>query len=216
MISEAQPLLLAAGLLAEGTPPDSPRQLQQTLTDALNDFSAAVEASDPGHLHSARYALCALLDETIVSTHWGGIAWPEFSLLHHFHDQDYRGEDFFNLLEKAGRQRHDGILLLELFHLCLSLGYSGRFHQRRQTEASIKYLRSQVAARIEQYRTSAPPALSQPTTLKHQRRPLPLWILASLLAAFLLSANLGLSWYLSQAGEPVLKSIQDMARTTSR
>lgn len=216
LTSAAQPLLLSVGLLVDNSPPESPQTLQQALLDHLETFSNTVENSDPKHLDSARYALCALLDETIASTNWGAAVWPDYSLLRQIYNQDYSGEEFFKRLEGAGKEREAGVALLEFFHLCLSLGYSGRFHQRRQTDSRIKHMRSQVASLIEQYRDSAPPALSPPLKLGRQRRPVPIWIVTTVLAAILLGAYQGMSWHLTQVGEPLLKNIQGMARSQSR
>jgi len=216
LISKAQILLLYSGILSSSSPPDSTQQLQQTLTATIDEFSSALDDIDPEHLDSARYALCALLDETIVSTRWGGPVWPDYSLLRQYYDQDYRGEEFFTRIEAAGRQREQGVQLLELFHLCLSLGYSGRFHQRRQTEGRIKQLRIQVASLIDQYREAPAAALSAPIQQQRQRRRLPIWIMTSLLGALLLGAYQGMSWHLSQVGAPLLKSIQALARDSGR
>jgi len=216
LISQAQTLLLYSGMLANSSAPQSTRQLQATLIDAVEQFSEAVAATDPEHLDAARYAICALLDETIASSTWGGQAWPQYSLLKKYYEHDYRGEAFFSYLERTGKEREDGVQLLEFFHQCLSLGYSGRFHQRRYTDSKIRHMRSQVAELIEQYRSTAPASLSPPLDPPRPDRRIPLWIIGSLIGAPLLGAYQGMSWHLSQIGDPLLKTIQEMARTSGQ
>jgi len=214
LISAAQPLLLAAGILPRAAPPESPPQLQQTLIGLLEQFSDTIGGSQPKLLDSAQYALCALLDEILVSTKWGGADWPPYSLLAKYYDQDFAGEEFFPRLEKAGKQRDGNTWLLELYHLCLSLGYSGRFHRRRQTDASINQLRTQLAALIVQIRDHAGPPLSPPIPTVHTSRfaAIPLWIVASVMAALTIAAHQGLSWYLARSSDPLLQAIQAIGR----
>ena len=214
LIQAADPVFLAVALLAQGKPPESATDLQQHLIDALDDFSAVIEASHPDLHDDARYALCALLDETILSTTWGAADWANQSLLAAVYDEDYSGESFFKRLEKTSKQKTRGVLLLEFFHTCLSLGYSGRFARHRYTPANIDYLRSQVASLITQYRRTPPPALSPmpPGNAGNQRRHLPLWIMASLLGALTMGIYQGMSWYLQQWSGPVLDVVQALAR----
>jgi len=214
LIQAAKPLFLAVTLLAQGKPPESPPQLQQHLLDALDDFSAIMEAGHPGLHDDARYALCALIDETILSTTWGAADWADLSLLATVYDEDYSGESFFKRLEKTSRQKTQGVLLLEFFHTCLSLGYSGRFARHRYTPASIEHLRSQVASLIAQYRSAPPPLLSAIPSgnTGSQRAHLPLWIMASLLGALTMGIYQGMSFYLHQWSGPVIDVVQALAR----
>ena len=154
------------------------------------------------------------MDETILSTTWGAAEWADHSLLAAIYNEDYSGESFFKRLEKTSKQKNRGVLLLEFFHTCLSLGYSGRFARHRYTPTNIDYLRSQVASLITQYRSTPPPALSPtpPGNVGNQHRHLPLWIMASLLGALTMAIYQGMSWYLQQWSGPVLDVVQALAR----
>jgi type VI secretion system protein ImpK len=214
LIQAADPVFLAVALLSQGQRPESPPQLQLRLLDALDDFSAAIESTHPELHDDARYALCALVDETILSTTWGAAEWSGLSLLSAVYDEDYSGESFFQRLEKTSKRKTKGVLLLELFHTCLSLGYSGRFARHRYTPANIEHLRSQVASLITQYRITPPPALSptRPSDSGSRRSHLPLWIMASLLGALTMGIYQGMSFYLEQWTGPVLGIVQALAR----
>lgn len=214
LISAAQPLLLAAGILPLAAAPESPQHLQQKLIELMEQFDDTISATQPTLLGSARYALCALLDELLVSTRWGGTHWPEHSLLRKYYDQDFAGEEFFPRLEKAGKQRDGNTWLLELYHLCLSLGYSGRYHHHRHTDASISQLRTQLAALILQIRDHPSLPLSpKPVTAQPSRLALiPLWLVAAVMSAVTIGVYQGLSWYLARSSEPLLQAIQAIGR----
>jgi len=214
LISAAQPLLLAAGILPHAAPPQSVAQLQQTVTALMDQFSNTVDSGQPSLRDGAQYALCALLDELIVSTSWGGPEWPQYSLLSKYYNQDFAGEEFFQRLEKAGKQREGNTWLLEFYHLCLSLGYSGRFHRRRQTDAGIQQLRGQLAALIRQLRSHAGMPLSPPLPSRKTGRfpALPFWVLASVAAAVTIGIHQAMSWYLARHSEPLLQAIQAIGR----
>jgi type VI secretion system protein ImpK len=214
LVSAAQPLLLAAGILPRAESPESIAQLQQTLLSQLQQFTDTLAGSHPDSLDSARYALCALLDEVIVSTSWGGASWPQYSLLAEHYGEDFSGNEFFLRLEQAGKQRSQNTWLLEFYHLCLSLGYSGRFHRRRQTDASIIKLRSQLAALILQRRSSAAAPLSPPAPPPASRKAaaIPLWVIASTIAALTIAAHQGMAWYLARSSDPLLQAIQAIGR----
>ena len=91
----------------------------------------------------ARYALCTVLDEAIQMTPWGGTAnWAQQSLLIHFFKESWGGEKFFQILDKMAETPAKFAHLLELFYVCLALGFMGRFQLAdaagRQAIADLK------------------------------------------------------------------------------
>ena len=69
---------------------------------------------------AARYALCTLLDETILNTPWGcNSIWSTQGLLILFHKETFGGEKFFLILKNCMQQPGTHLDLLELL-------YSGR------------------------------------------------------------------------------------------
>ena len=76
----------------------------------------------------ARYVLCCLLDETIAGTPWGSEgAWAERNLLQEFHDERSGGEKAFKLLARLCEDVPTNRDLLELFYVCIALGFEGRY-----------------------------------------------------------------------------------------
>jgi len=53
---------------------------------------------------SARYVLCSVIDEAVVTTPWGAQSeWSKMSLLSRFHNETFGGEKVFQLLERLTR-----------------------------------------------------------------------------------------------------------------
>ena len=200
--------------MAQDQQPESLATLQVRLLDALDDFSA--EAGEQGvpdqQVDHARYALCALLDETILSSSWGADGWADYSLLAAAYGEGFGGEAFFDRLNQAGAQRGDAVTLLEFFHLCLSLGYTGRFHPRRQSRDGIEQLRLQVATLVRQFRQSLPLLTAPRVADREPKRKLPIWVLAALTGALLLGVYRGLDWTLSTSAGQVLADLQSISR----
>jgi type VI secretion system protein ImpK len=93
----------------------------------------------------ARYILCCAIDEGILSTPWGiASGWAHRSLLRLFHNEANGGDRFFSLLEHAITHQHECRDLLELFYLCLSMGFEGRLHLDPRGQDKIETLRMQL------------------------------------------------------------------------
>jgi type VI secretion system protein ImpK len=164
ILAAANPLLnLIPGLRTASAPADI-ALLRQRLIDEVREFDAAcARAGVPDDQRQiARYALCTVLDEAIQATPWGGTAnWAQQSLLINFHGENWGGEKFFLVLNKLAETPARYADLLELFYVCLSLGFMGRF---RMGDASgrqaLAELREKVYQLIRQKRGEVDPLLA--------------------------------------------------------
>ena len=105
-------------------------ELQQQLVNELRQFENRVlqQGVSQEHTRIASYALCTLLDETVLNTPWGAQShWGHQSLLVIFHKEAWGGEKFFQILEHLVRQPAQNLNLIELFWLCLCLGLEGKY-----------------------------------------------------------------------------------------
>lgn len=161
----ATPLLAAAGpllqLLARVrntlTPPD-PGNLRERAVVEVRAFEGRARAAElpAEQLPPAHYALCASLDDVVLSTPWGASSgWDSRSLVATFHGGVDAGVGFFDLLDKL--RQHPGRFLpvLELMYVCLSLGFQGRYRLSPRGPAEVDRLREEVYALIQRQR---PPA----------------------------------------------------------
>ncbi|MBI5276029.1 MAG: type VI secretion system protein TssL [Burkholderiales bacterium] len=131
IVAAANPLLMIVPALRTAHPPAEVPVTRARLVEMIQDFDTAMVklgVSDE-HRTIARYALCTVIDEAIQVTPWGTAAnWAQQSLLISFFRENWGGEKFFQLLDRMAETPARFSQLLELFYVCISLGFMGRFH----------------------------------------------------------------------------------------
>lgn len=137
LIALATDLLSHVNQLREQkTPPDF-KQLHQNLAELVKIFENKTHARGYRSqvILAARYMLCALLDETVLTQPWGKKSpWVEHNLLNTFQRDAWDDERFFLLLERSAENPHVYIDVLELGYVCLSLGYQGQYRDTQNTD----------------------------------------------------------------------------------
>ena len=89
--------------------------LHQRLCDEIKLFEkkASETGIRPEISLSARYSICAALDEIVLNTPWGSeSAWPQRTLLSIFHNETSGGEKFFQLLDRMLEQPAENLYIL--------------------------------------------------------------------------------------------------------
>lgn len=84
----------------------------------------------PGDVSMAGYAVVAFLDESVLNLRSPVFAsWPGHPFQQEVWREDLAGEAFFDYLQQLMGRRDSAELadVLEVFHLCLLLGYRGRY-----------------------------------------------------------------------------------------
>jgi type VI secretion system protein ImpK len=188
LVAAAAPVLGAAiRLTAErGRTPD-PERLKRGMIEAVREFErqALQTGLDTQSLRAARYALCATVDDMVLSTPWGAASsWTAQSLTSIFHNEVSGGERFFDILEQMQRDlgRHSEVV--ELMYLCTSLGFEGRYRVMPRGTAALTELRDGVYRTIRQRRGEFERDLSGHWRgIDANYRPLgqriPIWVLAA-------------------------------------
>lgn len=126
LIEAANPILAAVPQIRHALRHPDPAGLRARLREQVDGFARSALAAGIAqhHAHTARLALCALLDDSAAATPWGH-AWP--SLLAELHGEEHGGERFFVLLDELLRRPKRHAELLEFFYVCLALGFEGRY-----------------------------------------------------------------------------------------
>jgi type VI secretion system protein ImpK len=210
LVRAANPLLdLVVPLRSMAQPPDL-QQLRERLATAIRTFEAQARTAgvDSEAIAAARYALCALLDETIASTAWGSGVWGSRSLLVAFHNEASGGEKVFLILQRLSQDAPANIDVLELMYLCLALGLEGRYRMLGNGHEQLATLRERLLQLIRQQRGGYEADLSmhwRPAEVAAQAplRRVPLWVLAAAAGALLLAAQLIASVALNRKSDPV-------------
>src|SRR3954469_7333354 len=131
LVEAATPLLL---LTAQGRGLQSPMEitgLRQHALDELRRFEDQARTAGISNqvVISARYALCAALDEAVLSTPWGSDSeWAQHPLLVTVHREAWGGEKFFEVVDRVSQDPARFIDLMELLYICLAFGFEGKFH----------------------------------------------------------------------------------------
>lgn len=163
---------------------------------------------------TARYLLCTVVDEVVLSTPWGTASgWSQHSLLSLFHKETFGGEKCFLILQRTLETPGSHIELLELFYLCLSLGFQGKYRLVQRGHEQLEQIRDNLYRTIESHR----PAMDRDLSPRWQGcvdretkliQYVPLWVIASVVLGVLVATFSGYRWWLYQSATPVAEEIQ--------
>jgi type VI secretion system protein ImpK len=179
-------------------PPVDDEGLRLRFLDLLTEFQArgvrAGYASE--QMDAARFALVSLIDERVMAVDAPiATAWSSATLQQHLFSTRNASEVFFDRLARCRPPANaDGADVLEVFHLCLGLGFRGRYRDPAHSD-TVRQLLDDLAKEIRNARSGAnaplspawEPRGSSPKT-PHPGRwcRLPLWAVPLILALFTL------------------------------
>lgn len=155
LVSAASPLLWLAGRLNESAPPEDIPEFRGRVMDEIRNFETAAMAKDvPDRLiRVSRYALCAVIDDIILSTRWGASSgWASSSLVSILYNETWGGERFYDLLSQVMQQPDQNIDALELMAICLSIGFSGKYRVAEGGQGQLQRLRQDLYRTIRRIR----------------------------------------------------------------
>jgi type VI secretion system protein ImpK len=205
LVDAASPILSLVSRLANTLTQNDVESLRRRVREEFAEFEKRANAAGlkPEILRACHYALCATVDDVASNMPWGSRnVWADQSMARVFHNDTSGGERFFHLLNHFERDPETYGEVLELFYLCLSLGFQGRFRLLPEGAAELATLRARLHRLIRRRRGEVATELSP-----HWRgvgaphRPLgsiiPLWVIGAATAALLLFIFLGLYWLLA-------------------
>lgn len=145
LIAASAPLFfLIEKIQALHQPPDLDK-LRDDLIHEINAFEHQAQAQGYGSymILAARYILCRWVDQTVLNKAWGeNYQWRKIQLPdNHEPEQD---NSFYLLINRCLQEPAVYIDLLELFYLCLSLGFQQSIHTTleanytRPTETAVR------------------------------------------------------------------------------
>jgi type VI secretion system protein ImpK len=220
LVTAALSLLSLVSRLRNTAVHQSVAELQQQLASELRTFENRVlqQGVSQEHARIASYALCTLLDETVLNTPWGAQShWGHQSLLVIFHKEAWGGEKFFLFLDRLARQPAQNLDLIELFWLCLSLGLEGKYRIMQNGANQLEHVRDETYQLIQRLRGDFERDLSiRWQGLKDVRNPIiryvPIWVIAAGTAALLVLAYLGFAFAVNSASDPVARDLFALAK----
>lgn len=165
----------------------------QKFLDAF-DHSARKHHFSAEDIFDAKYALCAAIDETILSTA-NPIRgeWERRPLQLTLFGDQLAGEHFFDKLDNARNSGAARINALEVFHMCLLLGFKGKY--LLEGPEKLKYRTAQLGDQIAHIKGKQPSFAPHAIAPDHIRnalsRGLPLWVLGAVTSLLGLIAFVG-------------------------
>lgn len=220
------PLIAAAGELLALVPQlratiahaDRPG-LRAQLLERLAAFEERARASGVGkpQVAAARYLLCTVIDEAIAGTPWG--AQPQLGvkgLLQAFHEDESGAAKSFELLDRLSVEPAANRDLLELFYVCLALGFegplAGRADGRAQLQARMERL---LELTRPQSRAASHRTLSQRWAGEHAPRApaltvVPVWMALVASTALCVGVVLALSNRLAREADGVMQQLHQV------
>lgn len=147
--------------------------------------------------HLSKFAFCALVDEVVLmSSLQIRDDWARRPLQLELFGEQIAGERFFEYLERLRQEGASRIQVLEVFHMCLLLGFQGRYVL--DGSEKLGYLTARLGdemAQLRGRRAAFAPHWQAPDRIVNKlRAEVPLWVVG---VAFALAALVG---YLSLAG----------------
>jgi len=220
VVSLARPLLSILTRFSQTIHHNNVNILHARCIQEIRNFVAYAQQQgiDQQQLLLARYILCASIDEMVLNTPWGSnSAWPNQSLLSTFHKETTGGQKFFSILERLQTNSTVNINLLELISVCLALGFQGQYRVVNnglgQLESIRIQLHQQIAMTRGQYEHQLSPHAQSPIRDARPvvKRGVPLWVIAAITGALILTVYLGFSFALNSDAKPVSQKLEQMS-----
>jgi len=208
-------------LLKNGSGPES----QTAFIDNINQFladidrtakAAGVHADD---VTAAKYAFCAAVDEIILGSEFDlRDAWETRPLQLRIFGDQLAGEHFFHRLEDLRARGSVHLQSLEVFHMCLLLGFQGKY--ALDGEDKLAYLCSRLGDEIARMRGKsrgfAPHAERPDQVANRVRSDLSMWVLMAVFSVAGLGAYLGFCSTLANDTHTTLAAYNDLIKLPPR
>lgn len=195
LIAAGTPLIALAGGLRTVLAQQETGRLRRIIVEELRRFQSRTRESNIGdeEIRYGHYALCALLDEVILSTPWGVSAgWGKQTLVATFHNEVVSGDRMFEVVDALEARPGRSPALLELMYVCFSFGFEGRYRLERGGASKLLQLRERLYNAIRNLRGPVERALSPKwkgadAAYRPIAADIPLWVLLAGLATLLLA-----------------------------
>ncbi|HWV16212.1 MAG TPA: type IVB secretion system protein IcmH/DotU [Cellvibrio sp.] len=192
--------------------------LYQRLMNEIKTFEERARdlGIKPEIILSARYLMCSVVDEAVLNTPWGtNSGWGQRTLLSVFHGETSGGEKSFLICDRMRQSPAENLDILELFYICLNLGFEGKYRLMNRGRDALDQLREELFAIIRRHRGEYERALAPHWMgLGNTRNPIteyvPLWVVISLAAAILFFSYTGFRYWLYISATPVAEELIDI------
>ncbi|HEX8446835.1 MAG TPA: type IVB secretion system protein IcmH/DotU [Sphingomonas sp.] len=215
LLAAGAPLIVLANTLRGVTDHPDIVRLRRTIVDDLRRFQARTRELGVGEeeVRYGHYALCALIDEVVLSTPWGTRgSWGKQTLVATFHNEVVSGDRMFEVADALEARPGRSPNLLELIYVCFSFGFEGRMRLERGGANKLAQLRDRLYGAIRNLRGQVERGLS-PTwkgidaAYQPIARRTPLWVWLAGFAVLLLALYAGFLLRLASLADRALEPL---------
>ncbi len=163
LLGNATALLALAARLRDGPGVADLDGLRERVIAEVRRFDQGALAAGlaPEDVRMARYAICATVDDLILSTEWGAASgWAGRSLVSTIYSETWGGERFFDILDHLLTRPGNNLEVLELMAVCLALGFVGKYRVMPQGQSELAEVRDNLFRTLRQLRGDFDRALS--------------------------------------------------------
>lgn len=166
-------------------------------------------------VHLCKYAFCATVDEAILMSQFKvRDAWQRQPLQLQFFGEQLAGEQFFAKLEALRREGASRVQILEVFHMCLLMGFQGKY--LIEGSEKLNYLTARLGdeiAHLKGSRAAFAPHWAPPDQVRNRlKNEVPLWVIASVFALLGVLAFTAMRWQLGRSTERDLAAYQEVVK----
>lgn len=172
-------------ILKNGSAPQELEPFTKSIMSFLKYFEHKAKKlnASPDDIYDAKYAYCAAVDEIVLRSNSPiRSAWERKPLQLALFGDQLAGENFFVVLEKLRAEGKPRVEALEVFHMCLLLGFQGKY--MLDTPEKLNYLTARLGDEIAMHRGKTKgfaPFWARPDDLVHKlRNEVPLWVIGCL------------------------------------
>jgi len=213
LVEAANPILAAVPQIRHALRHPDPPALRARLRQQIGSFERSAKAAGvtEWQVATARFALCAVIDDSAAATPWGR-DWGSRGLLVEIEHEASGAEKFFVLLEEAWAKPSENRDLLELFSVCLALGFEGRYRGGEGGRQALSQLRAKLFGALSPGAAGTTPELSahwRGADVRARRVPgaLALWAATGGCAFVLAALYFGYSTALGVRSDPVARDL---------
>ncbi|HVK93144.1 MAG TPA: type IVB secretion system protein IcmH/DotU [Noviherbaspirillum sp.] len=166
-------------------------------------------------IYAAKYAFCAAVDETILSSDMAiRDVWERAPLQLTLFGDQLAGENFYKELEDVRHRGQSGVQTLEVFYMCLLTGFQGKY--ALEGKEKLNYLIATLdkeIAHLKGKRAQFAPHWKSPDNIKHMiKADVPIWTICAALAFLGIITYTGLGWLLARHTNGILGSYFDVIK----
>lgn len=193
LLKAAGPLLLLLGRLRASLSSAPATQMIGQVGESIEAFEHEVRAAGASaeQTRTAKYILCAFADDIVQNIPGEDRhVWTQYSMLSRFFGERVGGVRFFEELERAKKDPTVNYDLLELMHVCLTLGFEGIHRTSAGGAANLQMLQRNLFETLRRVK-QPDPELSprwqgQALASRVARFKLPVWSVAAVAAVAVL------------------------------